>query len=75
MLLSVLIPVYNERAVVERCLAQVLSAPLPENMERELMSRFHRGSSCRKRGASCIWDPFLNSPFFPLYSNRHELCQ
>ena len=37
MLLSVLIPVYNERAVVERCLAQVLLAPLPESMERELI--------------------------------------
>src|SRR5260370_314246 len=37
MLLSILIPVYNERTVVERCLAQVLAAPLPENMERELI--------------------------------------
>ncbi|HML17620.1 MAG TPA: glycosyltransferase [Bryobacteraceae bacterium] len=37
MLLSILIPVYNERTVVERSLAQVLSAPLPENMERELV--------------------------------------
>ena len=30
-------PVFNERAVVERCLAQVLAAPLPENMDRELV--------------------------------------
>ncbi len=37
MLLSILIPVYNERTVVERSLAQVLSAPLPEHMERELV--------------------------------------
>src|SRR5579884_1203997 len=37
MLLSILIPVYNERTVVERSLAQVLAAPLPENMERELI--------------------------------------
>jgi glycosyltransferase involved in cell wall biosynthesis len=37
MLLSILIPVYNERAVVERSLRLVLSAPLPENMERELI--------------------------------------
>jgi glycosyltransferase involved in cell wall biosynthesis len=37
MLLSVLIPVYNERTVVERCLAQVLAAPLPEDMGRELI--------------------------------------
>jgi len=34
--LSILIPVYNERAVVERSLSQVLAAPLPEDMEREL---------------------------------------
>lgn len=37
MKLSVLVPVYNERAVVERSLAQVLAAPLPENMEREVV--------------------------------------
>ena len=30
-------PVYNERTVVERCIGQVLSAPLPEEMERELI--------------------------------------
>jgi glycosyltransferase involved in cell wall biosynthesis len=29
--------VYNERTVAERSLAQVLAAPLPENMERELI--------------------------------------
>ncbi len=37
MKLSILIPVYNERTVVERSLAQVLAAPLPENIERELI--------------------------------------
>ena len=37
MKLSILIPVYNERVVVERSLALVLAAPLPENMERELV--------------------------------------
>jgi glycosyltransferase involved in cell wall biosynthesis len=37
MLLSILIPVYNERTVVAKSLALVLSAPLPENMERELV--------------------------------------
>ncbi len=37
MRLSILIPVYNERTVVERSLAQVLAAPLPENIERELI--------------------------------------
>jgi glycosyltransferase involved in cell wall biosynthesis len=37
MKLSILMPVYNERTVVERCISQVLVAPLPENMERELV--------------------------------------
>lgn len=37
MLLSILVPVYNERTVVERSLAQVLAAPLPEKMDRELI--------------------------------------
>ncbi|MFB3776814.1 MAG: glycosyltransferase [Bryobacteraceae bacterium] len=37
MKLSILIPVYNERTVVERSLTQVLAAPLPENMDRELI--------------------------------------
>ncbi len=37
MLLSILIPVYNERTVVEQSLAQVLASALPENMERELV--------------------------------------
>src|SRR5260370_13547777 len=30
-------PVYNERTVVERCISLVLAAPLPENMDRELI--------------------------------------
>jgi len=29
--------VYNERTVVERCISLVLSAPIPEDMERELI--------------------------------------
>ena len=37
MKLSILMPVYNERTMVERCVSQVLTAPLPENMERELV--------------------------------------
>ena len=37
MKLSILMPVYNERTVVERCISLVLTAPLPENMERELV--------------------------------------
>ncbi|SPE40024.1 Glycosyl transferase, family 2 [Candidatus Sulfopaludibacter sp. SbA3] len=35
--LTILMPVYNERTVVERCILQVLSAPIPENMARELV--------------------------------------
>ena len=37
MKLSILMPVYNERTMVERCISQVLGAPLPEEMERELV--------------------------------------
>jgi glycosyltransferase involved in cell wall biosynthesis len=37
MKLSILVPVYNERTVVERSLAHVLAAPLPEDMEREVV--------------------------------------
>jgi len=37
MKLSILVPVYNERTVVERCISGVLAAALPENMERELV--------------------------------------
>jgi glycosyltransferase involved in cell wall biosynthesis len=37
MKLSILMPVYNESAVVERCVSLVLTVPLPENMERELV--------------------------------------
>jgi glycosyltransferase involved in cell wall biosynthesis len=37
MRLSILIPVYNERTVAERSISQVLAAPLPEHMERELV--------------------------------------
>ena len=37
MLLSIVIPVYNERTVVERSLSLVLDAPLPENIGRELV--------------------------------------
>src|ERR1051326_7527287 len=37
MKLSVLIPVYNERYLVGELLRRVLAAPLPENMEREII--------------------------------------
>ena len=37
MKLSILVPVYNERTVVERSLDHVLNAPLPEELEREII--------------------------------------
>jgi glycosyltransferase involved in cell wall biosynthesis len=37
MFVSILIPVYNERTVVERSLAMVLAAPLPDGLGRELV--------------------------------------
>jgi len=37
MKLSILMPVFNERTVVERCVSQVLTTHLPENMDRELV--------------------------------------
>jgi len=36
-LLSILIPVYNERTVAEKSIRQVLQAPLPEDLDRELI--------------------------------------
>ena len=50
MLLSILIPVYNERTVVERSLSLVLAAPLPENMDRELVIV----DDCSQDGTSAI---------------------
>jgi glycosyltransferase involved in cell wall biosynthesis len=37
MKLSILMPVYNERTVVERSISLVMTAPLPESMDRELI--------------------------------------
>ncbi|MCZ2153557.1 MAG: glycosyltransferase, partial [Bryobacterales bacterium] len=37
MKLSILIPIFNERIVLETSIRQVLQAPLPEEMERELI--------------------------------------
>src|SRR5665213_3320 len=54
MLLSILIPVYNERSVVEKSLSLVLAAPLPENMERELVVV----DDCSTDGTSAILERF-----------------
>ncbi|HYZ84548.1 MAG TPA: glycosyltransferase family 2 protein, partial [Bryobacteraceae bacterium] len=48
--LSILVPVYNERILVERSLAQVIAAPLPENMEREIIMV----DDCSTDGTSAI---------------------
>ena len=70
MKLSILIPVYNERAVVERSLAQVLAAPLPENLERELVIV----DDCSKDGTSEILARLASAhPEIRLY--RHEINQ
>jgi len=70
MLLSVLIPVYNERTVVERCLAQVLKAPLPEDMERELIVV----DDCSTDGTSAILEKLTaGDPRIKLV--RHQVNQ
>ena len=52
MLLSILIPVFNERTVVERSLSLVLAAPLPDDVERELVIV----DDCSTDGTSAILD-------------------
>src|SRR4051795_3647483 len=57
MKLSILVPVYNERTVVERSLSHVLAAPLPENMERELILV----DDCSTDGTSAILEQLAAS--------------
>src|SRR6202012_1320710 len=57
-------PVFNERTVVERSISQVLTAPLPENMERELVIV----DDCSTEGTSDILERLAaSSPQIRLY--------
>ena len=70
MKLSILMPVYNERTVVERCISQVLTARLPENMERELVIV----DDCSTDGTSAILQR-LAAGFPEIRLFRHERNQ
>jgi glycosyltransferase involved in cell wall biosynthesis len=67
MKLSILMPVYNERTVVERSMSLVLTAPLPENMERELVV-------VDDRSTDGTWDILqrLADAFPQIHLYRHE---
>src|SRR5438067_11362696 len=66
MKLSILMPVYNERAVVERCISGVLTAPLPENRERELV----KVDDCSTDGTYAILER-LAAAFPAIHLHRH----
>jgi glycosyltransferase involved in cell wall biosynthesis len=70
MKVSILIPVYNERAVVEKSLSMVLAAPLPENLERELVIV----DDCSKDGTSEILQRFA-AEHKEVRLFRHEVNQ
>jgi len=70
MKLSILVPVYNERTVVERSLAQVVAAPLPEGMDREIILV----DDCSTDGTTEILERLAAAePAMQLY--RHEVNQ
>lgn len=52
MRLSILVPVYNERAIVETSLRKVMEAPLPEGVEREIILV----NDCSTDGTGAILD-------------------
>jgi glycosyltransferase involved in cell wall biosynthesis len=67
MKLSILMPVYNERTVVEHSISLVLAAPLPEDMERELVV-------VDDRSTDGTWDILqrLAAAFPQIHLFRHE---
>jgi glycosyltransferase involved in cell wall biosynthesis len=66
--LSILIPVYNERTLVERSLRAVLEAPVPEQLERELVVV----DDCSTDGTSAILERLAASEL-RIRLFRHEV--
>ena len=70
MKVSILVPVYNERTLVRRSLEAVIEAPLPENMQREVVVVDDHSTD----GTSAILDELAAEiPCIKLY--RHEKNQ
>ena len=70
MLLSILIPVYNERVVAEQSLRLVLAAPLPGGVDRELVVI----DDCSTDGTYAILER-LAAEFKQIRLFRHEVNQ